>query len=53
MKKDSFTVKKAFRWNRFDRKTYSVFCSLKKEVNIGVLSVATALAFFGFETAVA
>ena len=34
----------AFRWKQFNHKAYSVFCSLKKEVNIGVLTFAT-LAF--------
>ncbi len=33
-------VKKTIRWKRFSRKSTSVFCSMHKVINIGVLSVA-------------
>ena len=44
MKENKLTGRTAIRWKQFNHKTYSVFCSLKKEVNIGVLTIAT-LAF--------
>lgn len=31
------------RWKRFNNKSYSAFCSLKKEVNIGVLALTTLI----------
>ncbi len=44
MKENKFTQRQTVRWKQFNHKSYAVFCSLKKEVNIGVLAVAT-LAF--------
>lgn len=43
---------KAFCWKHFDRKGYSAFCSLKKEVTIGVLTSMTLL-FANAHTALA
>ena len=44
MKENKLTTRHAARWKQFNHKSYAVFCSLKKEVNIGVLAVTT-LAF--------
>ena len=41
MRKNKLTERHAYRWKRFTHKSYAVFCSLKREVSIGVLSVAT------------
>lgn len=41
MKKNKLTCGRASRWKRFSYKSYAVFCSLKREVTIGTLSVAT------------
>lgn len=49
MKENKFTKRHALRFREFNRKSYSVFFSLKKEVNIGVLAVAT-LAFANVKT---
>jgi vitamin B12 transporter len=43
MKENQLFNGKAHRWKHFDRKNYSTFCSLKKEVTIGVLTTATLL----------
>jgi len=48
MKENLFTERHAARWKQFNHKSYAVFCSLKKEVNIGVLAIAT-LAFANIE----
>jgi iron complex outermembrane receptor protein len=41
MKENRLSKLCAFRWKQFNHKAYSVFSSLRKEVNIGVLAVAT------------
>lgn len=41
MKKNMLTGRTACRWKQFTHKPYAVFRSLKREVSIGVLSVAT------------
>lgn len=43
MKENQLIEGRAFRWKHFDRKSYSAFCSLKKEVTIGVLASMTLL----------
>lgn len=48
MNENRFTQRQAARWKQFNHKSYAVFCSLRKEVNIGVLSVVT-LAFASVE----
>lgn len=49
MKENLFTERRAARWKQFNHKSYAVFCSLKKEVNIGVLAITT-LAFANVES---
>ena len=49
MKENKLTKQNAFRWKQFNHKSFSVFNSLKREVNIGVLAVAT-LAFANTDT---
>ena len=44
MKVKLITNTRTCRWRKFSHKPYAVFCSLKREVNIGVLAVST-LAF--------
>lgn len=41
MKENKLTNKRVIRWKQFNRKGYAAFFSLKKEVNIGVLTVCT------------
>lgn len=41
MNENKLTEGRAFRWKQFSHKSYAVFQSLKKEVNIGVLAVST------------
>lgn len=41
MKENKLTTTYALRWKQFNHRSYSAFCSLKKEVSIGVLAVAT------------
>ncbi|NDW11733.1 TonB-dependent receptor [Bacteroides sp. 214] len=41
MNKNKFTERGVYRWKQFSHKPYAVFCSLKREFNIGVLAVAT------------
>lgn len=43
MKENTLTKGYDVRWKRFSHKGYAVFFSLKKEVSIGVLTVATAV----------
>ncbi len=43
MKENKLTQRNAIRWKKFNHKGYSAFCSLKKEINIGVLIVSTLL----------
>ncbi|MDL2213185.1 TonB-dependent receptor [Bacteroides sp. OttesenSCG-928-E20] len=43
MKENTLTKGRAFRWKQFSHKAYAVFFSLKREVNIGVLSVSTVV----------
>ena len=43
MKENKLTKERALRWKQFNHKGYSAFCSLKKEVNIGVLAVSTLI----------
>jgi iron complex outermembrane receptor protein len=50
MKENKFTERQTARWKQFNHKSYAVFCSLKKEVNIGVLAIST-LAFANVECA--
>ncbi len=50
MKENMFTGRMTARWKQFNHKPYAVFCSLKREVNIGVLAVST-LAFANVECA--
>ena len=50
MKENKLTKQNAFRWKQFNHKSFSAFSSLKREVNIGVLAIAT-LAFANVETA--
>jgi Outer membrane cobalamin receptor protein len=48
MKENKFTERQTARWKQFNHKSYAAFCSLKKEVNIGVLAITT-LAFANVE----
>ena len=41
MNENKFTKSYPIRWKRFSNKSFSVFSSLKREVNIGVLTLAT------------
>lgn len=41
MKENKLSQGQSFRWKQFNRKGYSAFCSLKREVTIGVLAGAT------------
>ncbi|KAA6340851.1 iron complex outermembrane receptor protein [termite gut metagenome] len=41
MKENRFTNRRIARWKQFNHKAYAVFCSLKKEIHIGVLAVST------------
>lgn len=41
MKENMLANRYTARWKRFSNKGFSVFCSLRKEVNIGVLAFAT------------
>lgn len=41
MKENKFTKSNPVRWKRFSNKSFSVFSSFKREVNIGVLTLAT------------
>lgn len=50
MNENKITERRSARWKQFNHKSYAVFCSLRKEVNIGVLAVAT-LAFANVECA--
>ncbi len=43
MKQNKITESKTFRWKQFNRKSYAVFCSLRK-FHIGVLAVSTLVA---------
>ncbi len=49
MKANKCTRPDAFRWKQFNRKGYAVFCSLKKEFQIGVLAFST-LTFVNMES---
>ncbi|KAA6304358.1 hypothetical protein EZS27_043996, partial [termite gut metagenome] len=42
--KENRVTNRQVRWKQFSHKTYAVFCSLRREINIGVLTVST-LAF--------
>ena len=52
MKENSTLQRTQIRWKHFTNKSYAVFCSLKREVNIGVLAFAT-LAFANVDNALA
>lgn len=52
MKENRRLQRTSLRWKRFANKSYAAFCSLKREVNIGVLTFST-LAFANVEVATA
>lgn len=39
--KEMITKRPTCRWRKFSHKSYAAFCSMKREVNIGVLAVST------------